>query len=278
MSLTAGSGPFSKEPDGRFNFEPEPPGSAIYWHRLPYRVRGLVEGEAVVDSRRVHLLHETGHLPIYYFPREDVRDDLLRPSDTHTRCPFKGEASYWSVAVGDRLIDDAMWSYLEPLAAVSFIAGSVAFYWNRIDEWFVEDEQVFGHARDPFHRVDTYATTRRVRIAVDGVAVAETTRAVALFETGLPARWYIPLDDVRAELFEPSETKTRCAYKGSASYWNVRVGDTVHDDLAWTYREPQRDAEAVRDLVCFFNERVDLELDGELEERPVTQWSRAAPK
>jgi uncharacterized protein (DUF427 family) len=84
----------------------------------------------------------------------------------------------------------------------------------------------------------------------------------------------MPADDVRTELFEPSPKKTRCAYKGSASYWHVRVGDRVEEDLVWTYREPQHDAEPVRDLLCFFDERVDVELDGRKLDRPQTQWSR----
>jgi uncharacterized protein (DUF427 family) len=109
---------------------------------------------------------------------------------------------------------------------------------------------------------------------VDGEAIAESTRAVALFESGLPPRFYLPAEDVRMDLLEPSETKTRCAYKGIASYWHVRAGDTLHEDLAWTYPEPERDGQAIRDLVCFFNERVDLEVDGELQQRPATQWSR----
>jgi uncharacterized protein (DUF427 family) len=112
-----------------------------------------------------------------------------------------------------------------------------------------------------------------VRVSVDGEVVAESPRAVALFESGLPPRFYLPTEDVRMELLEPSETKTRCAYKGVASYWHVRAGDTLHEDLAWAYPEPDLDALSVRDLICFFNERVDLEVDGEAQERPVTQWS-----
>jgi uncharacterized protein (DUF427 family) len=138
----------------------------------------------------------------------------------------------------------------------------------------VEDEQVLGHPRDPYHRIDTYRTTRPVRVSLDGGTIAESTRAVALFESGLPARYYLPAEDVRTDLLEPSETTTRCAYKGVASYWHVRIGDELHEDLAWTYADPDRDGRAIRDLICFFNERVDLEVDGRAEERPVTQWSR----
>jgi uncharacterized protein (DUF427 family) len=112
-----------------------------------------------------------------------------------------------------------------------------------------------------------------VRVSVDGEVLAESTRAVALFESGLPPRFYLPTEDVRMDLLEPSEKKTRCAYKGVASYWHVRTGDTVHEDLAWTYEEPDDDGRAIHGLICFFNERVDLEVDGQAQERPTTQWS-----
>jgi uncharacterized protein (DUF427 family) len=264
MSLTAGAGPFSKRPTGQFNFEPEPPGSTIYWHEVPYRVRAVVGGETVVDSRRAKLLHETGHLPVYYFPREDVRLDLMTPSDTRTHCPFKGEASYHSF--GD--VDDLVWEYEEPLETVPFIAGHVALYWRKADAWYVEDEQVFAHPRDPFHRIDVYPTAQHVRVLLDGQVLADSTRAKVLFETGLPPRYYLPVEDVRD--LEPSDTVTRCAYKGAATHFNA-LG---HEDVAWTYRDPDHDAEPVRGLIAFYNERVDLELDGETPERPETQWSR----
>jgi uncharacterized protein (DUF427 family) len=143
-----------------------------------------------------------------------------------------------------------------------------------MDEWFAEDDQLFGHARDPYSRIDVHKSTRHVRVSLQGVVLAETRRAKILFETALPPRYYIPPGDVRTELLVASPTRTRCAYKGSASHWSVRVGDRLVDDLVWTYPEPQHDAEPVRDLLCFYDERVDLELDGELQSRPRTQWSR----
>jgi len=274
MGLTSGTGPFGHDPAGRFNFAPDPPtGSVLYFDPVPYRLRGFFAGEAVFDTLDAKLLYETAHLAVYYVPEEDLRHDLLEPSDKQTRCPHKGKASYRSIRVGDRFEPDAVWNYPEPIDPAAFLSGHAAFYWGKLDEWWVEDEQVFGHPRDPYHRIDTYRTTRPVRVSVDGEPVAESARVVALFESGLPPRFYLPAEDVRMELLEPSETKTRCAYKGVASYWHVRSGDTLHEDLAWAYPEPERDALSVRDLICFFNERVDLEVGGEAQERPVTQWS-----
>jgi uncharacterized protein (DUF427 family) len=230
----------------------------------------MFEGETVVDTTRAKLQHETAHLPVYYFPESDVRRDLLEPSDTHTRCPHKGDASYWTLRVGDRVAEDAVWFYPEPLDPADFLRGHVAVYWNKVDEWYAEDEQLFGHPRDPYARIDVYPTKRRVRVLVDGEPVAETTRARILFESNLPPRYYIPPEDVRLDLLEASSKRTRCAYKGLASYWSVRG----EEDIAWAYPEPQHDAEPVRDMIAFFNERVDIEVDGEPQERPRTQWSR----
>ena len=197
--------------------------------------------------------------------------DLLSPSEKHTRCPYKGEASYWSVRAGGKVAEDAAWSYPEPIEGAPPLAGYVAFYWNKMDEWLEEDEPAIVHARDPYHRVDVLATSRHVRVSVNGETVAETTRG--RWRCSRPAcrtRWYFPREDVRLDLLTPSDTRTGCAYKGFASYWSV--GD--EDDVVWSYPEPRREAERIRDHLAFFNERVDIEVDGELEERPVTQWSR----
>jgi uncharacterized protein (DUF427 family) len=275
MGLTSGTGPFGERPAGHFNFEPDPPtGSVLYFDPVPYRLRGFFADEIAFDTVDAKLLYETAHLPVYYVPEEDLRHDLLEPSDRQTRCPHKGVASYRSIRVGNRVEPDAVWTYPEPIAPASFLSGHAAFYWGKLDEWFFEDEQVFGHPRDPYHRIDTYRTTRPVRVSVDGELVAESTRAVALYESGLPPRFYLPVEDVRMDLLAPSEKRTRCAYKGVASYWHVRAGDTLHEDIAWTYPEPERDGAAIRDLVCFFNERVDLEVGDKEMERPITQWSR----
>jgi uncharacterized protein (DUF427 family) len=275
MSLTVGTGPFAEHPAGRFNFEVETPtGAVLLWDPVPQRIRAIFAKETIVDSQRVKLLHETKHLPVYYFPEDDVRRDLLEPSEKTSHCPHKGDARYWSIRCGDRTVPDAVWAYPEPIAAAPFLAGHVALYWNAVDEWFAEDEQLFGHPRDPYSRIDVYRTSRRVRVLVDGELLADSVRAKVLFETALPPRYYLPPEDVRLDLLEPSSKRTRCAYKGSASHWHVRVGDTLHDDLAWTYPAPQHDAEPVRDRIAFYNERVDIEIDGDRQDRPQTQWSR----
>src|SRR6188474_838981 len=168
MSLMLGTGPFGQHPAGSFNREIPERRGLILFEDSPRRIRGVLAGETVVDSTRVKLLHEHAHLPVYYFPREDVRLDLLEPTDHHTRCPFKGEASYWTIRVGDRVAENAMWGYLDPLPEREDIRGYRAFYWDRVDAWYEENEQVFKHPRDPYHRVDVVQSTRTVRVEIGG--------------------------------------------------------------------------------------------------------------
>ena len=272
MGLMTGTGPLTKTPAGTFNFDPPPPGSALYMEPCEKRVRVVLEGETVADSRHTLLLSESGHQPIYYFPPEDVRSDLLEPSDRHTRCPKKGEASYHSIRVGDRFEKAIAWYYPEPLEGAAPIKDLIAFYFDRIDHWYEEDEEIFVHPRDPYHRVDVIPTSRRIRISLDGQLLAESERAMALFESNLPTRWYLPREDVGVEL-EPTDTATRCPYKGIASYYAVRLpgGETVKD-LIWYYDDPLPAVARIVGRLCFFNERVDVEVDGELEGKPETTW------
>jgi len=142
-----------------------------------------------------------------------------------------------------------------------------------MDAWFEEDDEVFVHPRDPYHRVDVLNSSRHVKVSVGGEVVAETRRPRLLFETSLPVRYYIPMLDVRMDLLESSDTISRCPYKGVASYWSVRLGGTLHADLAWSYRSPIPECPKIENLIAFFNERVDLDIDEERVQRPQTPWS-----
>ena len=144
---------------------------------------------------------------------------------------------------------------------------------NKMDHWYEEDEEVFVHPRDPYHRVDVLESSRHVRISVNGEVVAETDRPRILFETGLPPRYYIAPADVREGVLLESEKTTQCPYKGVASYYSVEAGGDKIDDLVWYYPEPIAATQKIRGPLCFFNEKVDLEVDGEAQERPATQWS-----
>jgi len=274
MGLMTGTGPFGREPAGTFNFEPPPSGRALYLDPSPKRVRVQVGGEIVADSRRALLLHESGHQVVYYFPPADVRSDLLEHSDRHTNCPKKGAASYYTICAGDVVVEAGAWYYPDPIPGAPPIKDLIAFYWNRMDHWFEEDEEVFVHPRDPYHRVDVLRSDRHIRISLDGEPLADSHQAVALFESNLPTRWYLPAGDVLVEL-ERSDTVTRCPYKGAASYYSPRLAgeDGAGRDLIWYYPEPFDEVRKISGLLCFFNERVDIELDGELQQRPESPWS-----
>jgi uncharacterized protein (DUF427 family) len=263
MGMMTGTGPLGRQPAGQFNFDPPAPGSELYLEPTPKRVRAVVDGKAIADSRHAMLLSESGVQPIYYFPPEDVRTDLFEPSDKHTHCPKKGDASYYTLRIGERVVKDVAWYYPEPIEGAPSIKDLIAFYWDRVDQWFEEDEEVIGHARDPYHRIDIRQSSRHVRISVDGQLLAESRRPVALFESNLPVRWYLPREDVVADL-EPSDRTSLCPYKGVARYYSVPGGP----DMVWYYADPLPEALPIAGLLCFFNERVDLELDGELQERP----------
>ena len=153
------------------------------------------------------------------------------------------------------------------------LAGYLLLDWDAFDEWWDEEQQVFVHPHDPFQRIECLPTTRHVRVSLNGVLVAESHRPTLLLETHLPPRHYMPREDVRMELLEPSSRHTSCAYKGEASYWSVRVGEHLMPDAVWTYPEPLRDGEPVQDLLCFFDERFDITVDGVSTARPRTQWS-----
>jgi uncharacterized protein (DUF427 family) len=270
MGLMTGSGPLGKNPGGEFNFEPPPPGSALYLEPTAKRVRVEVGGQTIADSCRAMILQESGLQPVYYFPPEDVRANVLEPSDRHTRCPKKGQASYYTIRVGDRVVENGAWYYPELIQGAPVgLKGMIAFYFGRMDRWLEEDEEIRVHPRDPYHRIDILKTDRHVRISLDGELLAESRSATGLFETGLPPRWYLQSDDVLAEL-EPSDKTTGCPYKGTAGYYSVNG----EQNLVWYYADPLPEVGRIKGLLCFFNERVDIELDGELQECPETPWSK----
>ena len=257
---------YQKNPDHHIRLEPS-----------PRRVRVKFGGEWIADSVNMRLMYEVRHLPVYYFPLEDVRTDLLAPTDHSTHCPYKGNASYWTIGAGDRTAENAVWAYPAPydeMAAID-LEKYCAFYWDRVDHWYEEDEEIFVHPRDPYKRVDAVASSRPVRVVVGGETIAETTRAHFLFETNLPTRYYIPRDDVRMDLLEPTASSSRCPYKGVARYWSATAGGEVREDIAWCYEDPVPECPKITDLICFYNENVDAILvDGRELDKPVTKWSR----
>jgi uncharacterized protein (DUF427 family) len=265
MALTLGDGPLSSRPRDTVNYRIDGPAHRLLFEPFPRRVRAVFSGETVLDTTSGMLLHESNLLPQLYLPRDDVRDDLQTRTAHRTHCPFKGDASYWSVTVGDRTADNALWSYLDPLPDAGWLSGHVALYWASMDAWFDEDEEVTGHLRNPYTRVDVRSCSRQVRVVAGGEVVAESRRAVLLSETGLPNRFYLPADDVRSELLELSGTHTVCPYKGTASYRSVRSPSGIIADAAWCYQEPLEGVRTIRGYLCFAAKGVDTWVDGVLQ-------------
>ncbi len=249
------------------------PVSVLRFEPASRRIRAVLAGTVIADSTDAQLVLEGNGIPVLYFPIEDVRMDLMDSTDRRTYCRHKGEASYWSIHAGEATVTNAAWSYKDPIPQAEEIRGQIAFYWDKLDSWYEEDDEVFAHPRHPFHRVDVLHSSRHIRVTVRGETVAETTRPRLLFETLLPTRYYMPKLDVRMEMLRPSETVTRCPYKGKATYFDVVVGGEVLKDLAWIYESPIPECPRIENLVCFFNEKADIYVDGELSDAPRTRWS-----
>ncbi len=241
----------------------------------PRRVRVVLGSATVADSKHTMLLREARRLPVYYFPKADVRLDLMVESDHSDRDPYKGEASFWTVKADDKVAKNGAWSYLNPPPECAAIKDYFTFEWGKMDHWYEEEEEIFVHPRDPYKRVDILQSSRHVRVLVSGETVADSRCPRILFETNHPVRFYIPRDDVRMQLLESSSTTSRCPYKGIAAYWSVKIGDKIFPDLVWSYQEPIPECPKVKGLLCFFQEReAVIYVDGEQAPVPETNWSR----
>lgn len=243
----------------------------------PRWVRTVLAGRTVADSKQPMLHVAYGRpirpgsrkpeLPSYFFPVGDVDMSVLEPAEV-----LDGRF-WWHAKVDDRTVEYAAWTYEKPMGELADLSGHITFDWDQMDAWYEEAEEVYEHARDPQHRVDAIASTRHVEVEYRGQRLASSSRPRLLFETTLPTRYYLPPEDVDFELLEPSNLVTRCPYKGVARFWSVRGGGREGRNVAWSYPDPIAENPKIKDLVAFYNERVDITLDGELLERPTTPWS-----
>ena len=233
------------------------------------RVRVMLGGEIVADTTSPLLVWEKPYYPTYYFPVSDVKTDLLAETGEIKRSPSRGDASVFAAKAGGR--EGTAYTHHAP--EIAEIADHFVFVWETMDHWFEENEEVFVHPRDPFTRVDILPSSRRVRIEIDGVTVADSTNASFLFETGLPTRYYFPKVDVRMDLLTATDTETRCPYKGIARYWSASANGVTHDDIVWGYDSPLPESQKIMGLMSFYNEKVDVYVDEVLQARPRTKFS-----
>jgi uncharacterized protein (DUF427 family) len=260
----------------------------LRFHPTAKRIRAFHGDEPVVDSTRAWIVWEPRRVvPAYAVPHDDVHGTLVETRDAPAeerpvqmgqgRAVLDPTSHFSAHTTPGRTFDITTDAAI--LTAAAFAPSDPAFAryaildFQAFDEWREEDELLLAHARDPFKTVDTRRSSRRVVVELAGTTVADSTRSTMLFETYLPTRYYLPADDVRMDLLHPTETITACAYKGIASYWAAEIDGTVVDDVAWSIAEPHNYATTVKDMVAFFNERVDISVDGERMERPHTPWS-----
>jgi uncharacterized protein (DUF427 family) len=228
------------------------------------RVRAYLGGGLVADSTHPTLVWEKPYYPTYYFPLGDVRADLV-PSGAVERSPSRGDGTVYDVRVTGAMAPQAAIRYVD--SPIEELRELVRLDWPSMTEWLEEDEIVYTHPRDPYTRVDILPSSRHIRVEIDGVVVADSHQPRLLFETGLQTRYYLPLTDVRMDLLRPSSSVSHCPYKGTATYWSLETRDSVKPDIAWMYRTPLPESQKIAGLVSFYDERVDVFVDGVQQER-----------
>jgi uncharacterized protein (DUF427 family) len=236
------------------------------------RVRIFFGGEAIVDTDDALYVWEAPYYPQYYIPISDVADDVLQPSTKATHSPSRGDATSFHVHAGGREASNAAWSY--PESPIEELRGRVRFEFDAMDAWFEEDEEIFVHPRSPNTRIQILPSSRHVTVTVDDVVVADTHRPTFLHETGLIRRTYFNKLDVRMDLLTPTDRTSRCPYKGTARYWTLHTPAGEHADVAWSYPSPFRESAPIAGLVAFFDERIDLTVDGARLDRPTSPHAR----
>lgn len=238
---------------------------------VPRRIRAVLNGRVVLDTTSALYLWEWEHYPQYYIPVADI-DPAVLVDEQHLLKLSRGTARRYGLTVDGVSRPAALHVYGSE--ARFGLAGRARFEWDALDAWYEEDEQVFVHPRDPYTRVDALRSTRPVRVELDGTVLAESASPVLVFETGLPTRYYLNRSEVDFTHLTPTGTVTACPYKGTTSgYWTARVGDTTYPDIAWTYDFPTRQLLPIAGLVAFYNEKVDIFLNGQRLERPATHFS-----
>jgi uncharacterized protein (DUF427 family) len=232
----------------------------------PRWVRAFVSGQVIANSRSMVLFFQRPY-PNYLFPKKDVDMRVLRKS-THTEyLDGRGTTEFWNLETAAATIDNAAFSYPDCGAG-----DYIGFKWDAIDRWLEEEEEIFVHARNPYHRVDAVPSSREIAVALDGIELAHSCAPVLLFESGLPTRHYLPQADVNMTMLEKTATITQCPYKGIAHTYGVRVNGVFYPDYAWAYAHPIAECAAVKDMICFYDEVVDTCEDGVAQPRPVTHF------
>ncbi len=256
MSLSLGTGPFGPERNGTFESGPLPDHTR-YWEPWPRRMRAILGGETVLDSRAGIILSETAELAAFYYPLKDMRAGFLNEAE-----PEDG-IRRWNLNVRDRVIETCVIASPKGADGGELLKGYVTLKFDSMDRWFEEDDPIYAHPRDPYHRVDVLSSSRHVVVRHGNQVVADCKRPKLLFETGVPIRYYLPWDDVEIGLLTKSETVSKCPYKGDGQHWHLQIGSEKVNDAAWTLPHPLPEGLAAAKHVCFYPDKVQIEVDGE---------------
>jgi len=252
----------------------------LRYEPVTHRIKATLGDRVVAETTGAVLVWEPRRLvPTYAVPREDLRPQLIEvdaaPDDPATAPPVLAPGKFGPHLTPGRPLDLEIDGATLERAGYAFddpeLSGHVLLDWDAFT-WTEEATVMTGHAQDPFKRIKTLASDRHVRVSMDGRVLADSQRCVLLLETHLPPRWYLPPEDVRLDLLEPSDKHSVCAYKGRASYWSL-IGNDAGRHLAWSYPDPLQDAHPVRDLLCFWGERTELVIDGTPVPRPPSPFA-----
>jgi uncharacterized protein (DUF427 family) len=237
---------------------------------VPRRIRAVLAGRTVLDTTRALYVWEVPYYPQFYVPLADVEPDVLVDED-HKQDSSRGTVAVHGLRVGDAYRPRAAKVLRE--SPIDRLTDTVRFDFKALDSWYEEDERIFVHPRSPYARIDCVRSSRRIRIELEGVVLAESASPVMLFETGLPTRYYLNRTDLAFEHLVRSDTETACPYKGTTgAYWSARIGERLHKDVAWTYDFTTLGVQPIAGLVAFYNERVDIFVDDVKLERPGTPF------
>jgi uncharacterized protein (DUF427 family) len=258
MGLSWQQGPLGRNPNGQF-LVPDMPPRVLYAERLRRRMRAELGRRTVVQSDDAVLLFEPGRYPVAYFPIADFAEGALRPIHHRSAHPHLGETAWFEVVVGDRHAPRGAWQHVALPEHAAILEGKAALAWRAMDGFFEEDDRIFGHAADPYHRIDIRQTSRHLVVRAGDRVVADTTRPLVLYESGFAPRWYVPRDDTVADALTLTDLQTFCPYKGIASYYDIDDAQSG----AWSYRAPFEDVAAIGGLLSFEPDRVEVTLDSE---------------
>jgi uncharacterized protein (DUF427 family) len=258
MGLSWQQGPLAAGAVGRFLVPGPMPERLLYAEPLRRRMRVRFGSTWIADSEDVVLLHEPGRYPVAYFPLGDIGAGVLEPGEHTTRHRDLGTTSWYSVQAGGGSTPRAAWQHTELPAHASELKGRVAFAWRSMDAFYEEEERIVGHAADSYHRIDIRRTSRHLVVREGGRVVADTSRPLALYESGFAPRWYVPREDVDIAALTPAIGQTFCPYKGVASYYDIGGAQRA----GWSYEDAWTEVRRVSGLVSFEPDRVEVYLDG----------------